>query len=203
MIPALAGLGSVFWGCILAIVVFIILFAISYLLLKLKGLRKALPYSITGSGVVALLVFCISTSIILDQAFEGPPYPDNMPTVQDVVGTYLLSQGSIRELADSGYLQTPAPDNCSISLFENRTFIGTNLPDMMWLYGSNELEFHSVSGSWELYRTGIWLNTTEIDGIAVNERIGLNFYGEEPPFDIYFLISELHWLVFVKPSATQ
>jgi hypothetical protein len=190
------GLASLFWGCVIIVVLFPVLSVIFYSIARWKAVEEAFEKSVIWSFVLSPLGCCILTWLVLSWSFSGPPTPDHEPSVDDISSVYILV--SINELRDSGYQQIP--DIRTITFLPDGTFIAKNMPDIFF-YGNLEKGFHSGSGNWAIYKKyGIDLVFREIDGIATDVKTSLSLYGNKPPYKLYQVLGdELHWLVFEKP----
>ena len=198
MFPFAVGIMACIPGLIVSTLAFIILFVVLFFILKWRKSENPYQSSLWISGILSIILLCISTIFILDKSFEGPPSPRNEPLMQDVIGKYEFTDTSFIELQEADYVESRDTLDCHLILKEDQTFIAYDMPDLIWRYGGAEKSFHSLSGQWELNRYGIRLYVDYIDGQRSEKEIGLTFYGEEPPFKIYHMLGELHWLVYTK-----
>ena len=196
MIPALVGFASLSWGFVFSFVLFLILLVASVLYFRFKSVENAGRKSLAFSVSASLICFCVLTIVFLNLSFEGPPTPDERPSPQDLIGSYGLS--SDQELINSGYLEIP--EESTIVLIPDGTFIANEVPDILWLAGSNNQEIVSGRGRWEIYaESGLLLQFTEVDSTPFEEEIRFSLIGRKSPFILIILLgSELHGIAYER-----
>jgi hypothetical protein len=141
------------------------------------------------AGLVAFVCICLALSNV---PFGIPIAPGFKPTIDDVLGTWQPTSGSLMLLADEGYENDAMH---SVVFHEDGTVEITNMPDV-WLslreHVDPNKDYYSGEGMWEIVRyDSRWAVSVELeyddDGIQRQTTRYLRFMGLGPPYTLYFI----------------
>ena len=189
----LAGFFALIVGIIAAIVIGIVVFILGLVfgkkIFKKNAWLKSLPIALFVALIGGCAIFWVLGNALMSSFY--PPSPGIKPAEQDIVGIWQLTQGSLESMKEEGYTISTH----TLEFKADGTFRMTNLPDLVWHFGTVGGKFESGSGNWSIEKdiNGDWcieLSFTELNGATENLRTEFYLYGKKPPYLIYDYIGD-------------
>ncbi|KPJ91936.1 MAG: hypothetical protein AMJ53_10385 [Gammaproteobacteria bacterium SG8_11] len=144
---------------------------------------------------ITLIIGCYFTYSLVGDVLAGPPSPKKKPAKEEAIGTWVLSQSTLDFRREEGY-EGLMP---GFILRENGTFTMDGVPAPIFTVYQDV----SGEGTWSIQEDGnrrwpIILQFTQFNGMESDFYTSVDFYGEEPPYELFSWAGEYELWVFKR-----